>query len=47
MDRQRESGRERKREGEREKERERDMWLEAKRNVLEQKERFFAYRDVI
>jgi hypothetical protein len=23
------------------------MWLEAKRNVLEQKERFFVYRDVI
>jgi hypothetical protein len=23
------------------------MWLEAKRNILEQKERFFAYRDVI
>jgi hypothetical protein len=38
---------ERERDRERERERERDMWLEAKRNVLEQKERFLAYRDVI
>jgi hypothetical protein len=39
--------RERDRERERERERERDMWLEAKRNVLEQKLLFFAHREVI
>jgi hypothetical protein len=43
----REREKEKERERKRERERERDMWLEAKRNVFEQKECFLAYRDVI